>query len=122
MTEESLGSKEAQEQIDEVASEVYDDLYMYFSWGYEFAQPDAHSWRAGVKYGYWLASLEDYRQVFSEMQRVRKALESLEIVELVDIEDYEPEEAVPMSGLPMRGEQWSISFKPRIYYNHRSKD
>ncbi|MCZ6906070.1 MAG: hypothetical protein O7G28_02095 [Deltaproteobacteria bacterium] len=40
----------------------------------------------------------------------------------VDIEDYEPEEAVSLSGLPMGGEQWAISFKPDIFYNHRSED
>ncbi|MCH8055554.1 MAG: hypothetical protein IH857_05305 [Deltaproteobacteria bacterium] len=122
MTEESLGSKEAQEKIDEVAGMVYEDFHAYFDWGYEFGQLDAHSWEAGVKCGYWLAPLKEYRHVSSEMQRVRKALESLEIVDSVDIEDYEPEEAVSLSGLPMRGEQWAISFKPDIFYNHRSKD
>ncbi len=56
------------------------------------------------------------------MQRVRKALESLEIVNSVDTEDYEPEDAVLVSGFRMRGEQWSITFKPEIIYNHRSED
>ncbi len=36
MTEELLGSKEAQEKIDEVGGEVYEDFHVYFDWGYEF--------------------------------------------------------------------------------------
>ena len=56
------------------------------------------------------------------MKRIRKALESLEIVDSIDAEDYEPEDAVSVSGFRMRGEQWSISFKPEIIYNHRSED
>ncbi len=122
MREESLGSKEAVEMIDEVAGKVYEEFHVYFDWGYEFGQLHAHSWEAGVKYGYWLAPLKEYRQVFSTMQRVRKALESLKIVKSVDSEDYEPEEAVSLSGFHMKGELWSISFKPEIYYNHRSED
>ena len=122
MTEESLGSKEAEEKIDEVADKVYENFHVYFDWGYEFGQLHGHSWEAGVKCGYWLAPLKEYRHVFSTMQRVRKALESLEIVESVDTEDYEPEETVSVSGFRMRGEQWSISFKPEIFYNHRSED
>ncbi len=56
------------------------------------------------------------------MQIVRKALESLEIVDSVDTEEYEPEEAMMLSGEPMRGELWTISFKPDIFYNHRSEE
>ncbi len=122
MTEESLGSKEAEEKIDEVADKVYENFHVYFDWGYEFGQLHGHSWEAGVKCGYWLAPLKEYRQVLSKMKRVRKALKSLAIVDSVDIEDYEPEEAVSVSGVRMRGEQWSISFKPEIFYNHRSED
>ncbi len=122
MWDESLGSKEAVQKIDEVAGKVYEDFDLYFDWGYEFGQQHAHSWEAGVKCGYWLAPLEEYRQVLSKMKRVRKALESLEIVDSVNTEDYEPEEAVSVSGLHMRGEQWSISFKPEIIYNHRSEE
>ncbi len=122
MREESLGSKEAVQKIDEVAGKAYQDFDLYFDWGYEFSQLHGHSWEVGVKCGYWFAPLEEYRQVLSKMKRVRKALESLEIVDSVDTEDYEPGEAVSVSGLRMRGEQWSISFKPEIIYNHRSGD
>ena len=118
---ETMGSKEAQERLDALFEPVFDDFYIYFTWGYEVYQGNAHSWEAVCKHGYWLTTLEEYDRVQAEMQRVKKAPEALDFVEEVEATSYEPEKAELYAEEKFKGEQWVFSFVPAIIYDHRSE-
>ena len=77
---EQMGSKAAQERLDEVISSTFPDLPEAFEWGYGFYQGDAHSWDRGCKYGWWLVIPEHYDSCYAEMRKVQKAVEALDFV------------------------------------------
>ena len=112
--QETMGSKEAQERLDEFMGGLFYEFYEFFCWGYDAYQGNAHSWEAGRKHGYWLTTLERYDRVHTEMQKVRKAAEALDFVEEVEVYDYEPEEAALYAEEKFKGEQWVFSFVPEI--------
>ena len=105
--QETRGSTEAQERLESFFETVFSHFYIYFTWGYEFWQMDAHSWDAGCKYGYRLPIPEEYDRVHAAMSKVKEAVEALDFVGGVDVDDYEPDEAEDYTGLNPARQLWN---------------
>ena len=121
MQEMVMGSKDVNAELEAVLEKMakrFDHVYEYFAWGYELFQSGAHSWEGGCKHGYWLARLDYFEMGSAAMAMLRESIEELDFVGGVGVVEYEVE-AEAAGGVPLKGEQWCISFVPRIFYDHR---